>query len=248
VIWAGLALVAAGWTWGCVSLGSEWFNEGVYFPTAFLLNSLLKLWVAAEAGRQFAEDRQSGALELVLSTSLSVKDILRGQRLAVRRRILGPLLVVLAVEGIFLAASLQRESFHDQPINPVLWFAGMAMLLADLLALTWTGMWDAMTAKKPNHVTGKTIVRILIAPWVLFFPVAIVVGLFLEDSFRSSGPPWLFFVSVWFGVGLATDLAYTVGVATHLQRSFRTLALQRFAPASALWARLRRKRGAKLTG
>ena len=41
-------------------------------------------------GRQFAEDRHSGALELVVSTPLGVKEILRGQWLALRRQFLGP--------------------------------------------------------------------------------------------------------------------------------------------------------------
>ena len=61
----------------------------------------------------------------MLSTPLSVKEVLRGQLLALRRLFLGPLLAVIAIEIIFLAASLQRESFHQNPINPVLWAAAI---------------------------------------------------------------------------------------------------------------------------
>ncbi len=244
LVWTCLAAVAALWVCGSAWLRGEWFNEGVYFPTAVVLNSILKLWVASEAGRQFAEDRQSGALELVVSTTLRVKEILRGQWMALERQFLGPLLMVIAVELIFLAASLQRESFHAQPINPVLWLALLVMLLADLLALGWVGMWEAMVARKPNHVTGKTVVRILVAPWVLYIALTIVAGFLLETSPPQPRPlTWKFFVALWFGLGLLTDAAFIVGAMVHLRRSFRTLALQRLAPASSALARLfRRKR------
>ena len=238
LVWAALAMVAGFWAWGCALAGSEWYNEGVYFPTAILLNSILKFWVASEAGRQFAEDRHSGALEMVVSTPLSVKEILRGQWLALRRQFLGPLLVVIAVELIFLAASLQRESFHAQPINPVLWLAGIVMLAADVVALGWVGMWEAMTAKKPNHVTGKTIARILVAPWVLYIAITILSTFLFDDPPKPSPLNWHFFVGLWFGLGLLTDAGFSVGAAMHLRRSFRRLALQRFAPSPSLLGRL----------
>ena len=174
----------------------------------------------------------------MVSTPLSVKEILRGQWLALRRQFLGPLLAVIAVELIFLAASLQRESFQAQPINPVLWLAGIVMLVADVVALGWVGMWEAMTAKKPNHVTGKTIVRILVAPWVLYIAIAILIAFLLEDAPPPSPLNWHFFVGLWFGLGLLTDAAFSVGAALHLRRSFRTLALQRFAPAPSPLGRI----------
>ena len=238
LVWAVLAIVAGFWAWSCARAGSEWYNEGVYFPTAILLNSILKLWVASEAGRQFAEDRHSGTLELVVSTPLGVKEILRGQWLALRRQFLGPLLAVMAVELIFLAASLQRESFQAQPINPVLWLAGIVTLVADVVALGWVGMWEAMTAKKPNHVTGKTIARILVAPWVLYIATTILIAFLLEDAPPPSPLNWHFYVGLWFGLGLLTDAAFSLGAALHLRRSFRTLALQRFAPAPSLFGRI----------
>src|SRR5256885_8919754 len=51
------------------------------FPYTTLFRSL-KGWFASEVGRQLAEERKRGALELLLSTPLTVKEILRGQRLA----------------------------------------------------------------------------------------------------------------------------------------------------------------------
>jgi CDP-diglyceride synthetase len=122
-----------------------------------------------------------------------------------------------------------------------LWLAGIVMLAADVVALGWVGMWEAMTAKKPNHVTGKTIVRILVAPWVLFIAIAILSAFLLDDPPQPSPLNWHFFVGLWFGLGLLTDAGFSVGAAVHLRRSLRRLAFQRFAPTPSPLGRLLRR-------
>ena len=56
-----LGLLGCAWMWGLLKFHRDWLNVGLYFTTAFILNVLLKGWVAAEAGRQLAEDRKRGA-------------------------------------------------------------------------------------------------------------------------------------------------------------------------------------------
>ncbi|HEY5909608.1 MAG TPA: ABC transporter permease subunit [Verrucomicrobiae bacterium] len=233
--WRFLGLMALPWMWGCYKLGSDWFNEGVYFSTAILLNASFKSWVASEAGRHLGEQRKEGALEFVLSTPLSVKEVLRGQLLALRRLFLGPLLAVVAIEITFLAASLQRESFHQNPINPVLWAAAILMLVADVVALCWTAMWGALTVKSPNSITGVTITRILAAPWVLFVVGSIMANLLAAPD--STIFSWKYSVGLWFGLGLAVDLAFGLGAWWVLRSKFRQLALQPFVPLSSQVAR-----------
>jgi len=245
LVWGAVGLVAAGWAWGYLRAGAEWCCEGVDLPMAILLNSILKLWVALESGRNLAEDRKSGALELVLSTTMTVKETLRGQWMALRGQFLGPVLTVIAIQLIFLVASLQRESFHDQPINPVLWVTFMVLLVADLIALGWVGLWGALTSKKPSHLAGMTIARILCAPWILFILISILANALIEDVPSDPILTWKFFIGLWFGLGLLTDLGFGLGAALHLRSSFRALALQRYAPATSplsRWFNLRRKR------
>ena len=57
---------------------------------------MLKLWITTEAGQQLAVDKKSGAFELLLSTPLTVRDMVRGQWLALRRQFLKPLAAVAA--------------------------------------------------------------------------------------------------------------------------------------------------------
>jgi hypothetical protein len=236
VYWRLLGIVAALWCAWSFKFGMEWFNEAVYFSTAILLNCTFKTWVASEAGRNLGEQRKEGALEFVLSTSLGVKEILRGQWLALRRQFLGPLTAVIAVQIIFLAASLQRESFQQNPLNPVLWMAAILMLVADVTALCWAGMWAALTVKTPNRITGVTVTRLLIAPWLLFFIVLIMANLLTMPG--SPEFTWVFYVGLWFGIGLLMDLAFGVVAWRELHSKFRQLALQPFMPLSSQLARL----------
>jgi len=79
------------------------------------LNLVIKVWFALEAGKQLSEDRKQGALELLLSTPLTVQDILRGQRLALERQFLGPVMVVLMV--LFLVKGSAIRALVHQKIT-----------------------------------------------------------------------------------------------------------------------------------
>lgn len=232
--WRLLVMIAAVWVWGSFKLGADWFNEAVYFSTAILLNCTFKTWVASEAGRYLGEQRKEGALEFVLSTPLTVGEILHGQWLALRRQFLGPLLAVIAVQFIFLAASLQRESFSENPINPIVWLASITMLIADTIALCWTAMWGALTVKSPNAISAVTVTRLLTAPWGLFVVVLIMASLLVDSG--STRFTWKFYVGVWFSLGIAMDLAFGIGSWRVLRKKFRQLALQPFVPLSSQFA------------
>src|SRR6185295_13171229 len=77
--WLGLAIIVAWWFAVRGFLDSSWHEELLKFTMALLVNSLVKLWVAVEAGRRLADDQTRGALDLVLSTPLAVSDIVSGQ-------------------------------------------------------------------------------------------------------------------------------------------------------------------------
>ena len=79
------------------------------------MNLVIKVWFALEAGKQLSEDRKQGALELLLSTPLTVQDILRGQRLALERQFLGPVMVVLMV--LFLVKGSAIRALVHQKIT-----------------------------------------------------------------------------------------------------------------------------------
>src|SRR5262249_27862021 len=125
-----------------------WANPYPSNPFAFLL----KLVFAVQTCRFFAEARRTGAIELLLSTPLTNHEILRGQTLALRRTFLMPVLVFLAFQWLPIAAEFVRAAMMLDLgaafINVVaVGFTALnsVVLLVDLLALYWFGMWLAVT-------------------------------------------------------------------------------------------------------
>ncbi|HWY75533.1 MAG TPA: hypothetical protein VN281_07945, partial [Verrucomicrobiae bacterium] len=225
-VWTVFGVIAALWVWGCVEFGSEWFNEGVYFPTALILNTLLKLWIASEAGRQFGADRKLGSMELVLSTPLGAKDILRGQWLALGRQFLAPLVMVVGVELVFLAASMQRETFMANPMNPTLWVAALVMLVADVIALCWVAMWMGLTVKNPNRITSLAVFRVVVAPCVVYAAVmAVASGINAAGRYSLPPPGWKILAGLWFALGILADVVFGLAAWRQLTTRFRELAI-----------------------
>jgi ABC-type Na+ efflux pump permease subunit len=236
-VWAVLGLVACVWTWGVFKYHDDWFNEGMYMATAILVNSVLKGWLASEAGRQLTEDRRIGALELLLSTPLTVPEILRGQRLALQRQFLGPVVVVLCAEVLMVAAGASNSVMgNDRIAWTWMWLAGMAILVADLVSLYWVGMWMGLSARNPKRAFSGAVTRILALPWIGFAVFLMFVALAPPDV--QSKLEWKHFLGVWFALGLAADIGFGYWARQKLLTEFRLIAAQRFQRRPPWWKRL----------
>ena len=230
-VWIFVGLMGVWWIGGWAASGRIWLDESEYMVTALLLNTTLKLWAVVEAGQRLALEKQSGTMELLLSTPLSVREILRGQWRALRRQFLAPFIVVLLVELLFLWRTSYRAHTRGMPL---VWLAVMVMLVADFVALGWVAMAQALAARSYRRATMGTVVRILILPWVI---LALVVAARSAWSALMPGPAWepetKFCVELWFGLGLSADLVFGVLAWCQLHKRFRSLAGQTFASAPA---------------
>lgn len=244
-VWMFLGLTACWWTWGWVNSGAMWFDVSVSITTAMILNTTLKLWIALEAGNRLAEDQKIGAMELLLSTPLGVRDILRGQWLALRRQFLKPLLVVVVVELVLMQAS-RRYSMGNNLQFPITWFLGILMLVADVIALYWVAMWAALSAKNQNRATIVTFSRVLILPLAVFGVVEVMASLY-SGLWSDTGwsPGWRFHLWWWFGLGIVADVAFGLMARRQLLRNFRQLATERSAPMASFLARWATRREAR---
>jgi ABC-type Na+ efflux pump permease subunit len=182
-------------------------------------------------GRQLAEDRSQGTLELLLSTPLSVADILEGQLLALMRQFLGPLMVVVAANLFFMAAYSSRmldadfDSSQDSTPWVCLWIAVIIMLAADLVALFWVGQWQALVSRNPTRAAVSTQMRILVLPWLLF---GISMGVVLPQMANSTNDQnvWKTPLGLWLAFGLVADLLFGLYARAKLQSQFRLAASQ----------------------
>ncbi len=232
-VWAFFGLIAGAWVWGRWEVGGEWFSPGIYFTTGCVVNSVLKFWVASAAGRRLGEDRRIGALELLLSTPLSVRDILHGQWLALRRQFFLPIVFVLVVEFTFMVASIRKEGYQSDPGYLAIWLALMLMLVVDSISLAWVGMWVALTSRNPNRATGHTVLRLLILPW-LGMVVVIMISSVIRPSLFDSGK---FLLGLWVGTGLVTDLVFALSAGMQLHSRFRQVATESVRPERSLLRR-----------
>ncbi len=235
-VWGFLGVCGCLWLWGWFKNRHEWLDETNFVFTAFVLHTVFKLWLASEACHRFNEDRNLGALELLLSTPLTIKEILGGQLLALQRQFSGPVLVVLAVDICLLLACLQKSPAQEKQTWALLFVAGMTVFVFDLVMLSWVGMWRGLTSKRSNRAFSGTIVRVLVLPW-LFFGL-IMMGVALVDSmnnirlfrFVKSEDATLLVLGLWFALSFSTALFFGSLSCWKLHHHFRTRAMERYAP------------------
>lgn len=237
-VWGVLFVIACLWVWGLAKFRRDWLQLAIYYSTGVVLNLLLRCWFASAASRQLAEDRKAGTLELLLSTPLSVKEILHGQWLALKRQFLGPVLLVLAVECVLMFATASETFEPEERIGYItLWACMLVFLVADLAALYWLSMWQSLSAKNPTHAASRSLLRILVFPWVAYALVLVTVAIGSIGS--RSEPGWKFYVGLWLFLGLAADLGFALHARHRLLTGFRLAAQERFVVRAGLWSRLR---------
>jgi ABC-type transport system involved in multi-copper enzyme maturation permease subunit len=225
-VWVVVEVVACLWAFTAVKTWSIEEESNVVF--ALLLNIMLKLWITTEAGRQLAEDKKSGAFELLLPTPLTVRDIVRGQWLALRRQFLKPLAVVVVVELVLMVSIRHRE---DAAQIRCLWLAGILMLVADAITLGWVAMSAALTSKNHGRATIKTAFFVLTLPWLLYGGLELAARLFMFLFARQFwNPDWPFDLGCWFGAGIFVDILFAVKARRRLRTSFRQLVMEPFGP------------------
>jgi ABC-type transport system involved in multi-copper enzyme maturation permease subunit len=224
MVWMFLGLVALFWMYGLMFDPHEWRDEAAYVFTAFVMHIVLKFWVAGEACRRFCLDRQSGALELLLSTPMSVPEILQGQFMSLRRQFGPPVVVVICADLLFLAGSNDSEA-------SLTWLAGISMLIADLITLSWVGMWLGLNSRNSTRAAAMAIARILFLPWLVF--LATVTAWAVFSTFFNRFVPRGGFdsktgIAIWMVFGFANNVIFGLWAARNLQTQFRLAATRRF--------------------
>jgi len=204
---------------------SNWWDVEVTFALSVGVHIVLKIWMANEAPRQFLDDRRSGAMELLLSTSLSAREIVSGHWLALRRMFLGPTVVVLLVDLVCLSSSDATARDGGPPVLAIIWLLRMAALVADLWTLGWAGMWAGMTGRGRAATTGL-VLRVLVLPWVLWLGLTTVVGLTASGGSEGDALMWGM-IGSWFLIGLMTDYLAWHRAHIGLDSGFREAATRR---------------------
>jgi hypothetical protein len=228
---------------GIVAINIYWLTEGVrrnaatlpffqHFNTAmYFIN---RVWLAAMACRFFVEGRRSGALELILTTPISVRTILRGRRLALLRFFFWPVLAIAVLHCLFLYESwkpVARQPGGAAAFRLYAFMAGGSLVnfLTDVLALSAVGGWLALSSKKTHFAVLTTFLCVTLMPWLLLHPTGLLQMLQLKFPARY----YLVWPAVWVPKNLLLLAWATYKIRTH----FRAAAAQTYRLKSMSAAR-----------
>lgn len=166
-----------------------------------LLHVGLSIWVASEACALLAGARDSGLLEQLFGTPLSVPELLAEFRLGLRRTFLRPLLLLLGLEGVLLAGGLLGVGRPAGVLRldsgwVLLWAAlSVGTAVMDTFAVASFGMWAGLSSGRHSVALGKTLGWVLLGPlflgvfcqplWILLDVVKnLIVMAYAEDQLR----------------------------------------------------------------
>jgi ABC-type transport system involved in multi-copper enzyme maturation permease subunit len=230
-----------------------------------LVHALIAFRMAMSASYRLAEDRRSGALELLLGTEVSIKELLRGYWMALGRQFFGPIAIVVfaGAFGVAMMLLLFAESVRvgnifataveivqrvftpgaDKEAGYVFFIvlSVQAMLALNWVALIWVGMWLGLCEKRSGFATWITLALVFGPPWLLLI-LGIVTSIEM-GLVRGIQPDEAFSVvltAAWM-LGLSHVLALSLWARSNLIDRFREAAADRYAgPRRIAWPKIRR--------
>ncbi|MBI2948714.1 MAG: ABC transporter permease subunit [Verrucomicrobia bacterium] len=247
--------------WVAWKVGTNFFGPAkpiggfvfAWFWATALLHLIVLFRIAMVATHQFAEDRKSGALELLLATPLRIRQIVRGQWLALLRQVWGPMGAAMLAHALFLWGLLELIAAEELPgktgldlLRGILqggqtalvdldWhflfmmtvvLAAGGLLVTHWIALGWVGMWMGLKAKRARNAPWAALVLVALPPWP-FFTLAVV--LLEHFSFLWSEYELLYLgLKIAVGLNLANDLILSVWARLRMRRDFRLAVTDRF--------------------
>ena len=237
LVWGFLALAGFGFLLGWLEFENDWLEMPIYVMTALVLHTALRAWCSSEAVLCLGPDRRSGALELLLSTPLSVPELLRGHHLALQRQFLKPALVLVFVDILFLVAGLEEtHGSTDQAAWIWTWIIGIGVFLLDLQTMAWLGMWFGLRMRQMSRAAGQACAVVFVLPWALyglFFTLLWLLEIPLPDH-----EPVGFLLGTYVVISVAVDVVALRAARHRLRRDLRRLATERVEAAPSLLARV----------
>lgn len=237
-VWIALGFVVS------IFVVFEWYigdrilqiQTAVFFVLA--TNTVLKFSMIAEAGRWIARDRQSGVLELMLTTRIRVEDILEGQWLSLRQLYRLPFIVCGLVQIFYVIRCLTHGP--DYEFSTIRLLAGMGFLVVSLLimaidfvAIGWVGMWHALSITPIAKARPQTSNSLLVIPWVSFYLVMISIG------WLFGGGSLIFGLILWPALMIGISVWWILRAERKLLTEFRLRAMERYSvlPAHPWWSK-----------
>jgi len=194
-----LFLIWLGCYAGCYSSSGRTKDTcfGIVMFLSYGIHQVLKGLIAIEVSRRLSEDRQSGALELLLVTPLAISKIISGQRRALAEAFRWPMFLTAIVNLCMFMLITGLNPVHmdakDRVVFSEMFVGGLLLLVLDAFALSWVGMSMALKKRGHHRAIYSTFARVMLPPWL-----AILLFVFLSIGGNNfNGSDMIGFVGLW---------------------------------------------------
>jgi ABC-type transport system involved in cytochrome c biogenesis permease component len=242
--WRG-AVVSTATVAGILAVGfmlaMEELREAAIFvgvAAGFVMAWVMYFWMASESARFFVESRRNGALELLLSTPLTGRDVVRGLRGALWRLFLVPVLLLAALQMTTSVAMLLQMRGNDGAFMALVGvpffgigggFFNIITRIADLVAIGWVGIWMGLTSRNANLAVLKTLLFVQVLPWLvsMFITPFMMLPMMFLGSVAGSDGQWLMLLPMVLGelLWIGKDFIFIRWASSRLETDLRILAL-----------------------
>ncbi len=200
------------------------------------------VWIAIQSPRRLSDDKQSGALELILCTPVRPRQIIRGCMQILRRRFGRSLVAMLLIDAFLIYAFYSehggvRNFLQTEAYKPIL--CGLLVFPVQAFALARVGLYQGLVTNS-LRATFILVWKLGLFPWIFWFA-----SLMLYDLVRQQ-TKWLpnisgnIAIGSWIVFQLFCCALFLFHAQWHLQRNFRQFAALSVRPA--WWKRLLRWR------
>lgn len=178
------------------------FDYTLVVPFFYIAALLLLIWMIAEPIVRLNEDRRAGALELILTTPLQGKEIVRGMQRSMQR-------IFLVAGGLLaLAAAITSQFSRHREVETWAIWVPFLFVSTCFISLRWIGPWVGLSSKSVTTGMLRAFVMVLL-PSALWIGLMVMFDLFrlgrrvvLANSSREPVPDiaWLILLltaAVW---------------------------------------------------
>ena len=167
-VWTLVISVMFIWVIGFVINGEIMAESTVLMSLGIFVHFFLKVWVASEAASVIAEDRRTGALELVVTTPLGARGIIKGIFKATLLQFWKPVCLLIVAEILLVCTIAAPGRNQDLSVLRYQYLAAIGMLVVDMASIGWVAIWFALKTGSSHKAIGRSIVWMLALPWVFY--------------------------------------------------------------------------------
>ena len=180
--WAIVGVAIIGY-WPALMAGvtaDEWgliLSPGYALAIIFLVHTAIKTFASHQASFAFARDRGEDTLDLLLSTPVSVRQLIDGHTHGLRETLRPVVRRALWIEGVWLALLITRYIARGGGDGFLYVLGGAALLgllVPDIRALVWTTLWQSVIRKNAREAQQEAVSRVIVLPWL---PVLVAWGI-----------------------------------------------------------------------